>query len=74
MISEFEDFSSMDLDTVYGELQEHKIALKRLVENEEGDKKKKNIALKLEKGKESGKKRSRHESLRTQVSKIHKAL
>lgn len=42
----------MNLAIVCANLQEHKIALKRLVENEEGAKKKKSIALKVEEGKE----------------------
>lgn len=37
----------MDLSTMFGKLHEHKIELDWLVENEEGNKKKKGLALKV---------------------------
>lgn len=53
MICEFEDFYYMDLATLFGNLQEHEIYVKRLVENEEGNNKKKSLALKVEEAKNS---------------------
>ncbi|KAL5148756.1 hypothetical protein HKD37_13G035746 [Glycine soja] len=45
-ISESKDLSSMSLATLFGKLQEHKMELQRLNQNEENDKKKRSIALK----------------------------
>lgn len=47
MIYESKDLSCMDLDTLFGKLKEHEIKLKRLAQNEEGDKKKKSLVLKV---------------------------
>lgn len=48
-ISKPEDLSSMNLATFFfGKLQKYAIELKRIVENEESDKKKKSIALIVE--------------------------
>ncbi|CAJ2652972.1 unnamed protein product [Trifolium pratense] len=44
-ISESRDLASMDLATLFGKLQEHEMQLNRLIENEEGEKKKKGHAL-----------------------------
>lgn len=40
MISQFKNLSSMDLDTLFEKMHEHEIKLKRLVDDEEGNKKK----------------------------------
>jgi hypothetical protein len=44
-ISESRDLASMDLATLFGKLQEHELELNRLIESEEGEKKKKGLAL-----------------------------
>lgn len=46
VIYKFTGLSSMYLATLFENFQEHEMELKRLVKNEECDKKKKNIALK----------------------------
>ncbi|RYA54881.1 hypothetical protein DD596_25770, partial [Enterobacter cloacae complex sp. 4DZ3-28B] len=45
-ITESRDLSNMSLATLFGKLQEHKMELQRLNQNEENDKKKTSIALK----------------------------
>lgn len=39
-IYEFRDLSSMDMTTLFGKLEEHEMELKKLVEDEDGDKNK----------------------------------
>lgn len=52
IIFEYRDLSFMDLTTLFGKLQEHKMELKMLVDNVEGDKKK-SLALTTEEEKYS---------------------
>lgn len=47
MIYESKDLSCMYFATLFGKLQEHKMELKNLVENEEGEKNKKSLVLKV---------------------------
>lgn len=44
----------MDLTTLFGKLQEHELEPKRLVDDEEGEKKNKIVALKIEEENDSG--------------------
>lgn len=46
MISESRDLSSMDLATLFGKLREHDMELKRLIDDNEGENKKKTLAIK----------------------------
>lgn len=52
MIYKSNALSFIHLATLFEKLQKHEVELKRLDENEEGDKKKKSIALKVTKAKD----------------------
>lgn len=47
-ISKYRDLSTMDMATLFGKLEEHDMDLKRLVNDKDGDKKKKGLPLKVE--------------------------
>lgn len=53
LIFELKNLCYMDLANLFEKMEEHEMELKRLVEDEEGDKKKKNLAIKVKEGKDS---------------------